>query len=103
VQFVFARSLLFSSDPFICDSATRVTCVDDSNARTRQFSRIILCGWRCRAVAIPRSFSTRRTTRFIVRRGKWKHIIVFVAYLSPIFAWLCHANIQMIRISRILI
>lgn len=53
----------------VCGLATRVTCVDDFNARTRLLSRIIFCSRRCRVAAIPTSFSTRRTTRFIVRHG----------------------------------
>lgn len=50
--------------------ATRVTCAGDTDARTRVSSRIIHCGGRrCRAAAIPRSFSTRRTILFIVPHG----------------------------------
>lgn len=41
-------------------------------ARTRSLSRVIPCGRRCRVAAIPRSFSTRKTIRFIAHRGNYR-------------------------------
>lgn len=56
--------------------ATRVTCAGDTDARTRVSSRTIHCGGRrCRAAAIPRSSSTRRTTRFIALHGNYRNLL----------------------------